>query len=258
VYGTALIRTNPPDLIHCSSPGALIWTATGLAEKYKIPLVQSYHTHIPHYIPQYTGSTFLVKPMWDFIRLWTRKSDVTMVTSTILEGELKSEGCPRLEVWQKGVDTVAFNPKFRSEAMRARLRGGRKDGKIIGCVGRLGAEKNLAALKAILAKCPEGTNLAIVGDGPEKAKLEEHFAGTNTHFTGMITGDDLAAAYASLDVFVMPSESGARVDSARRRVSRFTPCISFFPRLGVFRRFPPRRSDVRSRPSVPFESPQPD
>ncbi len=56
-------------------------------------------------------------------------------------------------------------------------------------------------------QCPEGTNLAIVGDGPEKAKLEEHFAGTNAHFTGMITGDDLAAAYASLDVFVMPSES---------------------------------------------------
>ena len=46
-----------------------------------------------------------------------------------------------------------------------------------------------------------------MGDGPEKAKLEEHFAGTNAHFTGMITGDDLAAAYASLDVFVMPSES---------------------------------------------------
>ena len=75
-----------------------------------------------------------------------------MVTSTILEDELKSEGCPRLEVWQKGVDTVAFNPKFRSEEMRARLRGGRKGGKIIGCVGRLGAEKNLYALKEILAK----------------------------------------------------------------------------------------------------------
>ena len=73
MYGTTL-RTTPPDLIHCSSHGALIWTATGLAEKYKIPLVQSYHTHIPHYIPQYTGSTFLVKPMWDFIRLWTSKS----------------------------------------------------------------------------------------------------------------------------------------------------------------------------------------
>ena len=43
--------------------------------------------------------------------------------------------------------------------------------------------------------------------GPEKAALEAHFKGTNTVFTGMITGDDLAAAYASIDLFVMPSES---------------------------------------------------
>lgn len=128
------------------------------------------------------------------------------VTSTILQDELRGEGCPRLEVWQKGVDTVAFNPKFRSDEMHKRLAGGR-DGKVIGCVGRLGAEKNLYDLKDILAKCPEGTSLALIGDGPERAKLEEHFKGTNTTFMGMMLGDDLAAAYASLDVFVMPSES---------------------------------------------------
>ena len=68
-----LFRTNPPDLIHCSSPGALIWTACRLSEKYRIPLVQSYHTHLPIYIPRYTWAG-LVKPMWDFIRLWTRKA----------------------------------------------------------------------------------------------------------------------------------------------------------------------------------------
>ena len=144
--------------------------------------------------------------MWDFIRYWTGKSDLTMVTSSILQDELRGEGCPRLQVWQKGVDTVAFNPTFRSEEMHDRLCGGRP-GKVIGCVGRLGAEKNLKALKTILEGCPEGTNLALIGDGPERAALEEHFEGTNTTFTGMLLGDDLAAAYASLDVFVMPSES---------------------------------------------------
>ena len=167
--------------------------------------MQSYHTHIPHYIPRYTWAG-LVKPMWDFIRYWTGKSDLTMVTSSILQDELRGEGCPRLQVWQKGVDTVAFNPTFRSEEMHDRLCGGRP-GKVIGCVGRLGAEKNLKALKTILEGCPEGTNLALIGDGPERAALEEHFEGTNTTFTGMLLGDDLAAAYASLDVFVMPSES---------------------------------------------------
>ena len=194
-----------PDLIHCSSPGALIWTASHLSKKYAVPLVQSYHTHIPHYIPQYTWAG-LVKPMWDCIRIWTRRADLTMVTSSILKEELKGERCPRLEVWQKGVDTVTFNPSFRSEEMHARLCGGRP-GKVIGCVGRLGAEKNLKALRTILEGLPEGTNLALIGDGPERASLEKHFEGTNTTFMGMMLGDDLAAAYASLDVFVMPSES---------------------------------------------------
>lgn len=200
-----LFRTNPPDIMHCSSPGALIWTACGLAKKYNVPLVHSYHTHLPVYIPRYTWDG-LVKPMWDIIRIWTRSADLTMVTSKILQDELRGEGCPRLEVWQKGVDTVSFNPSFRSEEMHSKLCGGRP-GKVIGCVGRLGAEKNLYDLKDILAKCPEGTNLALIGDGPEREKLEEHFKGTNTTFMGMMLGDDLSEAYASLDVFVMPSES---------------------------------------------------
>jgi sulfoquinovosyltransferase len=127
-----------------------------------------------------------------------------MVTSSILQDELDDQGCPRLMVWQKGVDTVQFNKKYRSDAMHERLCGGR-DGKVIGCVGRLGAEKNLADLKDILEMCPPGTNLALIGDGPARPKLEKHFEGTNTTFMGMMTGDDLAAAYASLDVFVMPS-----------------------------------------------------
>ena len=84
---------------------------------------------------------------------------------------------------------------------------GGRPGKVIGCVGRLGAEKNLKALRTILENLPEGTNLALIGDGPERAALEKHFENTNTTFMGMMLGDDLAAAYASLDVFVMPSES---------------------------------------------------
>ena len=197
-------RENKPDLVHCAVPGGMINGAMWYCKTMNIPLVESYHTHIPHYIPRYTWAG-LVKPMWDFIRFWNKQASTMLVTSSIMEEELRSMGCTNLQVWQKGVDTVAFNPRFKSEEMKKRLSGGR-DGPVIGCVGRLGAEKNLYALKTILEKCP-GVNLAIIGDGPERAALEKHFAGTNTVFTGMITGDDLAAAYASLDIFIMPSES---------------------------------------------------
>ena len=198
-------KENKPDLVHCAVPGGMVFGAMAYCKLMDIPLVQSYHTHIPHYIPRYTWAG-LVKPMWDLIRFWNGYASTTLVTSSVLENELREEGCKNLQVWDKGVDTVTFHPKFRSEEMRKRLSGGR-DGPIIGCVGRLGAEKRLGDLKDILAKLPPNVNLAIIGDGPERKKLEEHFAGTNTVFTGMITGDDLSAAYASLDVFVMPSPS---------------------------------------------------
>ena len=198
-------KTNQPDLVHCAVPGGMIFGAMSYCKALDIPLVESYHTHIPHYIPRYTWAGF-VKPMWDLIRFWNGYASTTLVTSSILENELREEGCKNLQVWDKGVDTVSFNPSFRSEEMRKRLSGGR-DGPIIGCVGRLGAEKRFGDLKDILEKLPPNVNLAIIGDGPERQNLEKHFAGTNTVFTGMITGDDLSAAYASLDVFVMPSPS---------------------------------------------------
>ena len=89
-----------------------------------------------------------------------------------------------MQVWDKGVDTVSFNPSFRSEEMRKRLSGGR-DGPIIGCVGRLGA-KRLGDLKDILEKLPPNVNLAIIGDGPERQNLEKHFA-ASTYAHRMIT-----------------------------------------------------------------------
>jgi sulfoquinovosyltransferase len=49
--------------------------------------------------------------------------------------------------------------------------------------------------------------LAFVGDGPAREELKQYFAGTPTVFTGMLHGEELSAAYASADVFVMPSET---------------------------------------------------
>jgi sulfoquinovosyltransferase len=58
----------------------------------------------------------------------------------------------------------------------------------------------------VLERTP-GARLAFVGDGPARAELEAHFAGTPTFFAGMLRGEELSAAYASADVFVMPSET---------------------------------------------------
>mmetsp|Transcript_12544 Transcript_12544/g.37669 ORF Transcript_12544/g.37669 Transcript_12544/m.37669 type:complete len:523 (-) Transcript_12544:480-2048(-) len=205
-----LIMTRP-HVIHASSPGPLVLGSILYAKLLAIPLVVSYHTHIPEYIPLYfprlVASTFS-GIMWSIIRFCARAADLTLVTSKVMREELVKNRCPNdsLDVWQRGVDTEAFHPRHRSQEMRERLSGGCPDATVLIYVGRLGFEKSLPDLKRLVEETP-GAVLALVGDGPCRAELEAHFAGLPVVFMGLLQGDELSAAYASADVFVMPSES---------------------------------------------------
>ncbi|XRB20163.1 sulfoquinovosyl transferase [Pseudoscourfieldia marina] len=247
-----------PHVIHVSSPGLLVFASILYSRLLHVPLVVSYHTHIPEYIPRYTWRG-LVEPMWSVIRFCSRAAHRTLVTSTIMRDELGQHGVDNIGVWPKGVDTDRFHPRFREgggspalmrvatppaelddadvdaspltgAAMRKVMTGGRS-GKLLICVGRLGAEKNLFDLKDILAKVQqtpglEDTSLCLVGDGPSRKELEAHFEGTNTVFLGMVTGDDLSQAYANGDVFVMPSESETLGFVVLEAMASGVPCVA--------------------------------
>jgi glycosyltransferase involved in cell wall biosynthesis len=73
-----------PDVIHVSTPGILCFAAVLYARLFAVPLVMSYHTHIPEYIPRYTWKG-LVAPMWSIIRWCTRRADLTLVTSAAMK-----------------------------------------------------------------------------------------------------------------------------------------------------------------------------
>ena len=73
-----------PDVIHVSSPGLLVFATILYAKLLAIPLVVSYHTHIPEYIPQYTWRG-LVEPMWKLIRFCTLMADLTLVPSKAMK-----------------------------------------------------------------------------------------------------------------------------------------------------------------------------
>ena len=88
--------------------------------------------------------------------------------------------------------------------MRTRLTNGIDDKKLLLYVGRLAPEKEIEKIRTVLEQSDQFV-LAIVGDGPHRAELEQHFQGTNTVFTGFMHGEELAQAYASSDVFVFPS-----------------------------------------------------
>ena len=95
---------------------------------------------------------------------------------------------------------------MRSAQWRERLSGGRGDRPLLLYVGRLAKEKTVERLLEAVSGRDDLT-LAIVGDGPSREELEELFAGTPTVFHGFLGGDELAHAYASGDVFLLPSDT---------------------------------------------------
>jgi len=204
-----------PDLMHVSSPGFLCFAGIFVSQVLNVPLVLSYHTHLPVYARNYGNSSSIFRLAgpkicedlaWKSLRMVHSLADLTLVTSPPLKEELQAQGIQRVKVWRKGIDTIRFNPRFKSDATRAMLSGGHPEAPLLIYVGRLAVEKRLEDLVPVLKAHPTA-RLALVGGGPAEKQLKKAFAGTNTVFTGQLRGDDLSAAFASADVFVMPSDS---------------------------------------------------
>jgi sulfoquinovosyltransferase len=204
-------KTKNFDLIHCTSPGFFVVSAILCSRLYQLPLVLSYHTHLPLYVRSYFPAPFniiLEWCSWRLLRMTHWFADVTLVTSKQMQKEFASHNIPSV-VWQKGVNTTQFHPRYKSSKMRQKMSDGNPDDLLLVYVGRLAREKRVMDIKSILQRmnivCP--TRLCIVGSGPEEEILENYFRGTPTKFLGALDGDQLSEAYASADLFVMPSDS---------------------------------------------------
>lgn len=194
-----------PDIIHAVNPAVLGLAGLYYGKTMQIPLVASYHTHLPQYLQHY-GLGMLEDVLWNLIRTAHNQADLNLCTSTAMVKELTAKGIERVELWQRGVDTELFQPELASETWRSRLTKGNPDKPLLLYVGRLGAEKEIERIKPILAAIPNA-HLALVGDGPNRQALEKHFAGTSTNFVGYLKGKELASAFASSDAFIFPSRT---------------------------------------------------
>jgi glycosyltransferase involved in cell wall biosynthesis len=194
-----------PDVIHVVNPAILGLGGIYYAKSMGIPLVASYHTHLPKYLEHY-GWGILEPVMWELLKIAHNQALLNLCTSNAMVEELSSHGIEHTALWQRGVDTELFQPTLRSSAMRDRLSQGHPEAPLLLYTGRLSAEKEIDRIKPILEAIPEA-RLALVGDGPYRAELEAHFAGTNTHFVGYLSGQPLASAFASADAFVFPSRT---------------------------------------------------
>jgi len=194
-----------PDIVHIVNPAILGMAGLYYAKSMNYPLMASYHTHLPQYLQHY-GLGFLEGLMWELVKNTHNQAALNLCTSTAMIDELRSHGVEKLDLWQRGVDTVQFHPRFKNMAMRSRLSQGHPEDNLFLYVGRLSAEKEIQQILSVLQGIPH-SRLALVGDGPYRQELERIFAGTNTNFVGYLRGDDLAAAFASSDAFLFPSRT---------------------------------------------------
>lgn len=194
-----------PDLVHVVNPAVLGLAGLYYSKHLNLPLVASYHTHLPKYLEHY-GLGMLEGVLWELLKAGHNQAQLNLCTSTAMQQELTDHGIERVEVWQRGVDTELFQPSLSSAKMRSHLSQGSPESPLLLYVGRLSAEKEIDRIKPVLQSIP-GARLALVGDGPYRQELEKHFEDTPTHFVGYLTGKDLAEAFASADAFVFPSRT---------------------------------------------------
>ena len=195
-----------PDLVHVVNPAVLGLGGIWLAKTRGVPLVASYHTHLPKYL-EYYGMGMLEPLLWELLKAAHNQAQLNLCTSTAMVEELSEKGIEHTALWQRGVDTELFRPELRSESMRQRLHGGHDDtGHLALYIGRLSAEKQIERIRPVLDAMPQ-VRLALVGDGPHRQHLERIFQGTPTTFVGYLAGEELASAYASGDAFLFPSST---------------------------------------------------
>ena len=195
----SVLRGFDPHVVHLASPALLGYGGVRAARWLGVPTVAVYQTDVPGFAASY-GIPMTARAAWAWFRHLHGLADRTLAPSSVTMEALVAHQFPRVHRWARGVDVLRFAPSARNEALRRRWSPHGKP--IIGFVGRLAPEKHVERLIGLAAG--DAVQLVIVGDGVDRDKLQS--AMPTAVFTGALYGDELAAAYASMDVFVHPGE----------------------------------------------------
>ena len=215
-----------PDVVHIATEGPLGWSALQAARRLQLPVTSDFRTNF-HAYGQHYGIGWLAKPILAYLRKFHNRASCTMVPTEALRSDLAARCFERLHVVGRGVDTRQFDPAKRNAALRSAWGAG-DDALVLAYVGRLAAEKNLdavlAAFEALRAKRSH-TKLLFVGDGPLRDTLRARCP--QAIFAGHRSGDDLAAHYASADVFLFPSLTETFGNVTTEAMASGLPVVAF-------------------------------
>jgi glycosyltransferase involved in cell wall biosynthesis len=205
-----------PDLIHITGPSEVGMLGAGLAHHLDVPLAASWHTNVHEYLARRSGWFLNFLPERQSAAAGQKIEDLTMAAAAKFYSVAQvlfapnPELCALLErttgrpchLMPRGVDAQLFHPDKRK-------RDPEDHAFVLGFVGRLSVEKNIALLVQVQNELEQKghTNFRflIVGHGGEADWLRERLP--RAEFPGVLRGEELAAAYASMDLFVFPSHT---------------------------------------------------
>ncbi len=207
-----MVRRFRADVIHITSPGDIGILGAWVAHEAQIPLVASWHTNLHEFAGRRLRKTLRLMPglsalqkfseQWILDRvLWFfSRAAVTFAPNQELVTMLASHSGKPSFLMTRGIDLSRFSPSRRNGAAGPFT---------LGFVGRLMPEKNVRLLakleRELLANSAPPFRFLVVGDGSEAAWLKANLR--QATFTGILTGDALAQAYAQMDLFVFPSQT---------------------------------------------------
>jgi glycosyltransferase involved in cell wall biosynthesis len=210
------LRAFRPDVIHITGPSELGILGALLAYYLRVPLAASWHTNVHEYAATRShwlfdglgeasaaaGARFIQEAALGIAAWFYTRADVLFAPNTDLCELLERKTKRPCHLMQRGIDADVFCPNRRG-------RDASDAGVVLGFVGRLSVEKNIALLaraqKELEDRGLRNFRFRIVGQGAEEAWLRQHLP--RAEFTGVLRGEALARAYAGMDVFVFPSHT---------------------------------------------------
>lgn len=189
LYKRVFADKSRPSIIHAhfaSSYGVC------LSGKYNIPLVITEHSS------QMNRTDLPVQKIERVKRFYSRANTVVTVSSLLANSLLEKTGT-KCEVIHNIIDTTLFS---RYE---------RKDHQHFNFVTTaiLTERKRVHQLLPVIKKCPNNVHLIIIGDGPERSRIDniikEYDLGNRVSMMGYQSREDTAKIYEKCDCFVLPS-----------------------------------------------------
>lgn len=214
----AEFKTFDCEVVHVHQPFWLGKKGMRLARKRGIPVVFTYHTRLErytHYIPL-PGAVLKNLIVHFLIRHFANKCDAIITPTPSTEEYLRNLGVSALiETIPTGISIDDYKRWSPQQVQDLRSRYAASDECLLISVSRIAKEKNLDFLIDGLAKVENWTKkpfkCLLVGDGPERKRLEEKVSELGMDkrilFAGNMAPSEVICCYLAADIFVFASTS---------------------------------------------------